>query len=105
MTDSWAGKIMPPAIAALAGSLVSGIISASGVSYIASQNEAAARAQEERLFEARLSKIEQAVQDQADVRTQLIALATAVTGATTELRDLRAEVVWLREGRPGGQGR
>ena len=105
MTESLAGKYLPPTIAALIGSVVSGIIGASGAIYVTTQNQAAAKVHEERTFEARLSVVEQAIRDQNDVRGELLALSRAVAEATTELRDLRAEVVWLREGRPGGQGR
>ena len=99
--NQWAGN----AAAALVGSVVSGIIGASGAIYVTTQNQAAAKVHEERTFEARLSVVEQAIRDQNDVRGELLTLSRAVAEATTELRDLRAEVVWLREGRPGGQGR
>ena len=95
-------SLVPPILAAI----VSAILTGAGTSFLNAQSEERARLAEERAFDNRLVVVEQAIKSGANVQQELVALTAAVTGVTTQISDLRAEVEWLRggdrEGRVGG---
>jgi len=88
---------LPPIVAALLGSIISGILSGSAAIFILNQQTQSTELRERREFDNRLTIVEATVRDYSSTRAEMLALSGKLERASTQLEDLRAEIQAFRE--------
>jgi uncharacterized protein involved in exopolysaccharide biosynthesis len=95
--ETWAKTYLPPAFAALVGSIISGMLSGSAAIFILGRTEASEHLKSEQDFGNRLIVVEAQVKALSDVNHDMFTLSNALTRNQTQMEDLHSELEVLRQ--------
>ncbi len=94
---TWSKTYLPPAFAALVGSIISGMLSGSAAIFILGRTEAADHLKSEQDFGQRLVVVEAQIKQLSDVNHDMFTLSNSLTRSQTQMEDLHTELEVLRQ--------